>query len=121
MEKEKNTRDAALALGMLLKSHKAEDVVILDLTGSSPWTDYFVIATVTSSAHSAGLRKHVQEALPSLSLEIRRTSHKIPDGDDWALIDLGDVVIHLMTTKARKFYDLEKLWFDAPNIFPAKE
>ncbi|HNY21293.1 MAG TPA: ribosome silencing factor [Treponemataceae bacterium] len=116
METSKNTRDAALALGALLRDHKGGSVMVLDVSGSNTWADYFVIATVTSSAHSRGLQKHVYESIKDLGLEIRPARRKLPDGDEWALIDLGDVVVHLMTETARKFYDLERLWFGAKDI-----
>ncbi len=109
-------RDAAIALGQVLIDHKGEKVMVLDVSGSNTWADYFIIATVTSSAHSRGLQKHVFESLKELSLEIRPTKRKMPDGDEWMLIDLGDVVVHLMTETARGFYDLEKLWFNAKEL-----
>jgi ribosome-associated protein len=116
METSKNTRDAALALGALLRDHKGGSVMVLDVSGSNTWADYFVIATVTSSAHSRGLQKHVYESIKDLGLEIRPARRKLPDGDEWALIDLGNVVVHLMTETARRFYDLERLWFGAKDI-----
>lgn len=120
METRKNVRDAALALGALLKDHKAENVMVLDVSGSNTWADYFIIASVTSSAHSHGLQKHVHDALKDLGLEVRPTKRRLPDGDEWALIDLGDIVVHLMTPTARGFYDLEKLWFGAKDILAEK-
>lgn len=116
MEKKMKTRDAAIALGKLVAEHKGINVMVLDVSGKNSWADYFVIATVTSSAHSRGLQNHVAEALPELGLAVRPTKKKTPDGDEWALIDLGDVVVHLMTETARSFYELEKLWFGAPDL-----
>lgn len=116
METHKNKRGAAIALGKLLMDHKGENVKVLDVSGSNTWADYFIIATVSSSAHSRGLQKHVYETLKDLSLEIRPTKRKMPDGDEWTLIDLGDVIVHLMTETARDFYDLEKLWFNAKEL-----
>ena len=120
MEKNSNTREAAVALGTLLADHKGEQVKVLDVSGTNTWADYFIIATVTSSAHSRGLQKHVFDALKELSLSIRPTKRKMPDGDEWMLIDLGDIVVHLMTETARSFYDLEKLWFGATELMTGK-
>lgn len=120
METKINRRDAAIALGTLLLEHKGGNVLVLDVSGTNTWADYFIIATVTSSAHSRGLQKHVFESLNELSLEIRPTKRKIPDGDEWMLIDLGDIVVHLMTETARSFYDLEKLWFGAKELLKSK-
>lgn len=116
MESKNERRDAALALGRLLRDHKAGKVMVLDVSGVASWADYFIIATVTSSAHSSGLQRHVRESLKDLGLELRPTKRRIPDGDEWSLIDLGDIVVHLMTDTARAFYDLERLWFGATDI-----
>jgi ribosome-associated protein len=119
METGMKTREAAVALGKLLEDHKGVNVMVLDVSGRNSWADYFVIATVTSSAHSRGLLRHVMENVKELGLSIRPTRRKLPDGEEWTLIDLGDVVVHLMTEAARGFYDLEKLWFGASDIMKA--
>ncbi len=116
METMKTTREAAIRLASLLRDHKAADVVLLDVTGQSTWADYFVIGTVTSTAHSKGLQRHVGEELSDIGLAVHRTKTKIPDGDEWNLIDLDSVVVHLMTEAARSFYDLERLWYESPKI-----
>jgi ribosome-associated protein len=116
MEKNTNTREAAVRLGKLIAEHKGGNVMVLDVTGKNSWADYFVIATVTSSAHSRGLQKHVGDAMGELGLSVRPTRRKAPDGDEWTLIDLGDVIVHLMTETARSFYELEKLWFGAHDL-----
>lgn len=116
METNTKMADAAVAIGRLLRDGKASDVVVLDITGKNSFADFFVIATVASATQSQGLQKQVLGALKDLGLEVRPARRKLPDGDDWVLIDLGDVIVHLMSETARSFYDLEKLWFGAPNL-----
>lgn len=116
MEVKGNMKESAKRLGMLLVEHNAGNVKVLDVSGSTSWADYFIIATVTSSTQSRGLQRYVRESLGELGLEVRPTKRKAPDGDEWTLIDLGDVIVHLMTAPARAFYDLEKLWFGAPDL-----
>ncbi|OQA63929.1 MAG: Ribosomal silencing factor RsfS [Spirochaetes bacterium ADurb.Bin269] len=116
METNTKMADAAVAIGRLLREGKASDVVVLDITGKNSFADFFVIATAASATQSQGLQKQVLGALKDLGLEVRPARRKLPDGDDWVLIDLGDVIVHLMSETARSFYDLEKLWFGAPNL-----
>jgi len=121
METQTTIREAAIALGNIIKDHNGGDVMVLDVTGMNTWADYFVIATVTSSTHSHGLQKNVMENLKELGLEVHPAKRKIPDGDEWTLIDLGSVIVHLMTPTARAFYDLEKLWFGATDLLSGKK
>ena len=51
-----------------------------------------------------------------MQIEEYRTIRKSPDGDEWKLLDFGSIVVHLMSSTARKFYDLERLWYDSPNL-----
>ena len=113
---EVNFEQAALTFGTILRDLKAESVVVLDLRQAHIWTDFFVICTVTSAAHAAGLEKRVYEFLPEHNLEEYHTKRKSPDGDEWRLIDLDGIVVHLMSETARNFYSLEKIWFDSKNI-----
>jgi ribosome-associated protein len=114
--------DTALALGGLLQEHKGGDVKVLDLRELNAWTDFFVIATVTSGAHLQGLERHIKEFAREQGIEIQRRSRKPASGtgvspvDEWCLIDLGPIVIHLMTSQARSFYELERLWGAASLI-----
>lgn len=116
MEKAMLTRDAAVKLGSLLKEAKGIDVLVLDITGRNSWADFFIIATVTSGTHSRGLQRLVYEECKGLGLDLHPTKRKMPDGDEWLLIDLGPVIVHLMTPVARSFYDLETLWFGVPDL-----
>ncbi|MDR0624163.1 MAG: ribosome silencing factor [Treponema sp.] len=120
--------DIALALGNLLREHKGGDVVVMDLRELNAWTDFFVIATVTSAAHRQGLERHIKEFARDWGVEIQRRSRKpsaeagSAAADEWCLIDMGAIVIHLMTSRARSFYELERLWSAAPLInVPVRE
>lgn len=107
---EKITEQKALEIARILEDGKGKDVTVIDVAELNSWTDYFVIATITSSAHWQGLYKQVKEYVKANDMEIHVTNRKSPDGDDWNLIDIGPVVVHLMSETARNFYDLEKLW-----------
>jgi ribosome-associated protein len=103
-------RVLALELGKLLQEHRGIDVLVMDLREINSWTDFFVVATVTSNAHVQGLQRHIKEFARERGLEILRSHRKIPADDEWSLVDLGTIVIHLMTAKSRTFYELERLW-----------
>lgn len=113
MEGTSYAKEAAVGFGKMLADHKGGEVVVLDLEGLNAWTDCFVIATVTSSAHLRGLQRHVKEHAAAIDLEILRRHRKVAADDEWNLVDMGGVVVHLMTQKARAFYDLERLWSGA--------
>jgi len=91
-----------------LEGMKGKDIVHLDVRGLSSVTDYMVIATGTSNRHVKSLAEEVsfkakQAGYAPLSVEGEMNS-------DWVLADLGDVIVHVMQTDARGFYDLERLW-----------
>jgi ribosome-associated protein len=103
--------DEAAALGELLTEHKGGDVAVLDLRELNGWTDFFVIATASSNTHMDGLERHIKDFCRDRGLEILRRSRKPQTADDeWRLIDMGAVVVHLMSEHARAFYELERLW-----------
>lgn len=110
MEDTKTTQQKALELASLLEDGKGEDVVVIDVAKLNSWTDYFVIATIHSSAHWQGLAKQIKDYVKANDMQIHLTHNKTSSGDDWNLIDIGPVVVHLMSRDARSFYDLEKLW-----------
>ena len=106
----KTMEEKAKEIAKLMEDGKGNNVTLLDISELNSWTDYFVIVTVTSSAHWQGLYKQIKDYIKDNDLEIHLTNRKSPDGDDWNLIDLGSIVVHLMSESARSFYDLEKLW-----------
>ncbi|MGN0723229.1 MAG: ribosome silencing factor [Treponema sp.] len=106
----KSLEEKAKEIAVLLEDGKGKDVKLLDVAKLNSWTDYFVICTISSSAHWQGLYRQVKDYVKENDLQIHVTNRKSPDGDDWNLIDIGSIVVHLMSETARNFYDLEKLW-----------
>lgn len=99
----------AVALGELIQEHNGQDVSVMDLRGINNWTDFFVIATVTSNTHMDGIERHIKDFCRDKKMEILGSTKKNKD-DEWRLIDLGSIIIHLMNKYAREFYELERLW-----------
>ena len=97
------------AIGKLLREHNGQDVSVLDLRGINNWTDFFVIATVSSKTHMDGLERHIKEFCHEKGISVFGSSRKSTD-EQWRLLDLGSTVIHLMNKQTREFYELERLW-----------
>lgn len=101
----KQTTDLALKA---LDDLKALDIRVLDVGEKSTITEIMIIATGTST-------RHVKAIADNLALEAKRQGNQPlgiegDNGSDWVLIDLVDVVVHVMLQQTRDFYNLEKLW-----------
>ncbi len=97
-----------------LDEMKGREVTVLDLMGKTSLADYMVIASGTSERHVKSLAEHlVQRAkaaeVPPLGVEGERIG-------DWIVVDLGDVITHIMLPRTRDFYNLEKLWSVAATL-----
>ncbi len=112
----KTNAEKAVEIANLLTDYKGLDTMVLDVAKLNSWTDYFVLTTVNSSAHWKGLYKQVKDYAKENDLEIYVPNRKMPSGDDWNLIDLGIIVVHLLSQDARVFYDLEKLWHGGERL-----
>ena len=91
-----------------LEDIKAVNPVAIDVTKISSLTDFMVIASGTSNRHIVAMSEHILEGLKETNISGIKIEGQ--GGDDWVLVDAGDVVIHLMSADAREFYDLESLW-----------
>ncbi len=96
-----------------LDALKAQDVVSIDITGKSSIADAMIVATGTSTRHVISLADSVRLAakkanMPPLGVEGEGSG-------DWVLVDLGDIIVHVMTPETRDFYALEKLWSVGPE------
>lgn len=87
---------------------KGRDVVVLDVRASSSVTDCMVIASGTSSRQVVALARHLMDEMKQQDVAVLGVEGV--DAGEWVLVDLGDLVVHIMQPQTREFYDLEKLW-----------
>ena len=106
-------KTAALELAALIREHRGEDVIVMDLREIKTWTDFFVLATVSSNTHLQGLQRHIKDYPREKGIPILRGHRKTGGDDEWNLTDLGNIVVHLMSANSRSFYELERLWSTA--------
>jgi len=92
---------------------KPSYLAILDLRGLCTFTDHFLIASAGSARQVRAIAERVEEQLGGAKV---RMSHREGTGEaQWILLDYHDVVVHIFADHAREFYDLERLWADAPK------
>lgn len=97
-----------------LEDKKGEDILLMDLQGVAPFTDYFVICTGTSN--------RMLKALIHTAMDEVRKKHELKtkvegtELDGWILADFGDVVLHLFSPLQRDYYGLEELWSEGKVV-----
>jgi len=91
-----------------LEDLKAQDITTLDVMDRTSVTDMMIIATGTSSRHVQAVADNVSEKAKAAGMMPLGSEGR--GNSDWVLIDLGDVIVHVMTSQAREHYDLERLW-----------
>ncbi len=99
----------AKALARIISEKRGEDIVVFDLRGISPITDYFVITSGLSEIHNRTLAQYLSEYESPEHIEGM-------EGGGWILLDYVDVIVHIFLKEVREFYGLERLWGDAPQI-----
>jgi ribosome-associated protein len=107
-------KELALAAAKIARDRNCSDITVLDLTGISPATNYFVIATSTSD-------RQARTVTDEIAKEARQQGHKrfgiagYTKGQ-WILLDYVTVVIHIFNEDQRDYYNLEMLWGDAKKL-----
>lgn len=96
-----------------LLDKKALDITILDIGAVSSLADAFVFASGTSTRHIDTLVDAVRDAVRAHGIRPYGIEGK---STGWCLIDLGDIVVHIFDQETRSYYDLERLWMDAPKV-----
>ena len=93
-----------------LDLNKAQDIITIDLKDKSSMADFMIIASGTSSRHIQSLSEQVLEKLKKNGVPDSKIEGK--QSSEWKLVDGIDLIIHIFHPEKRKFYDLEKMWYD---------
>jgi ribosome-associated protein len=96
------------------QEHKALDLNVLDLDGICSFTSYFIICSGTSSRHTQAICDAIMEKLEQAGA--KPTHVEGYSQAEWILLDYLNFVIHIFSERARHFYDLERLWKNAPRL-----
>ncbi|MBI4211201.1 MAG: ribosome silencing factor [Deltaproteobacteria bacterium] len=116
-EKALTAKQVAKLIAKAASDTKAIDIVVLDLGKVTSFTDYFVICSGASDRQVQAIVNAIEDALKDkgrrpLSIEGQGTGH-------WTLVDYGEVVAHVFHQTEREYYQIERLWNDAPRVnFP---
>ncbi len=107
-------REKALQAARAAVDRRGEEVLVLDMRGLMSICDYFVICNGRSRLHVEAIAQEVEEQMKAEGVRMTQ-SEGIPDAS-WVILDYLDVVVHIFEPQARRFYDLERLWGDAPRV-----
>lgn len=105
---------AARRAAQVLLDNKAHDVVMLDLRPVSDMADFFIVASGTSDTHVRATAGHVLETLRAEGMHANSVEGL--EQGRWVLLDYVDFVVHVFHPTLRAFYQLERLWGDAPAV-----
>jgi ribosome-associated protein len=119
MAKKNNLRQqVSQALGACVEK-KAEDIAILEMEkGSGAFTDYFVVCSGTNPRQIQAISDEVEQRLEKVGLHPAHVEGY--KQAEWVLLDYVDFVVHVFSQKARKYYDLERLWKAARRLEPSE-
>ena len=107
------TKDIAQKIAAAANDKKAKDILLLNMEGLSPVTDFYVICSDGNSTLVKAIADNIEDKLAEAGVH---PTHKEGYADArWVLLDYGDVVAHVFLEEERDFYNLEQLWADAPS------
>lgn len=109
-----DSKEVAIGAARAASAKQGEDVVILDVRDLIVITDYFVIASGSSDRQVKTLFEEIEKALKELG--VRPVRREGESDARWVLLDYVDVVVHVFADEDREYYDLERLWRDAPRV-----
>jgi ribosome-associated protein len=113
MQEKNNFSEEYMPIIKALQDKHAFDIILIDLRQVSGFTDAFVMATARSEVNASALMEAVTETLDGMEI-----SYKVEGAESarWKLVDAGNIIVHVFSKSGREFYDLERLWGDAPTF-----
>lgn len=93
---------------------KGFDITVMDVTALTSMTSYMIVASANSSRQAKSIADNVREKLKAQGYAIRGTEGEA--SGDWVLVDLDDIVVHVMVPATRAYYNLEQLWSEAKHM-----
>ena len=106
--------ELATCIARILDKKKAQDLKVLKVRDLTVLTDYFVIASGSSTTQVRSLAEEVEFQLEQQGVKPLRTEGM--DARNWIILDYGEVIVHVFYPEARSFYDLEHLWADGEEL-----
>ncbi len=103
--------DLTELIGQLALNKKAEHVLSIDVRGLTSLTDYFMVCSADTDVQVKSIADEIRRGTPHKPVHIEGY-----DNLQWVLLDYIDVVVHIFKTRERHYYNIEKLWADAPTI-----
>jgi ribosome-associated protein len=113
-KKKASARELAVEAARIAHDRRCSGIVVLDLRGISPVTDYFVIATGTSDVQMRSVADETVERAGQSAQKVFNVAGL--DSARWILLDFVDVVVHIFDDEHRRYSDLELIWGDAPRL-----
>ncbi|WEG14206.1 ribosome silencing factor [Pullulanibacillus sp. KACC 23026] len=109
-----NSEALAVHMAEVADQKNAQDIAVLNMQGISAMADYFIICQGNSERQVEAIARDLKEQASKEGVEVKRMEGA--DKARWILIDLGDVIVHVFHREERAYYQLEKLWGDAPRV-----
>ena len=106
--------EQARKIVQVMDSKKAKDIRLIKIEGISSLGDYFVVASASNTTQVKAIADEVEDEMTKLGLEPNRVEGR--QSAQWILMDYYDVMVHVILDEARSFYNLERLWSDAPQL-----
>lgn len=116
MDNTQRERQAVLNAYRALDEKFGKDIIIMDISGLSSVADYFLLVTGGSTLQIQALAAAAEESLTRDGYQLMHSEGL--RSANWALLDFGDVIVHLFDKESRPFYNLERVWGDAKIINP---